>query len=164
MNKKYGLDENIIRFFVMILYAFVLNISISVIMIIGFVQWLMRIIRDDEIVRLTQFSANLNEYNYQIGQFLTLNEEQKPFPFSDWPDSQDLVKSDDTEFTSEKSNTQSALKEKKLSPEDIELKNKANQKSQLNKHEDNDLTKEGLIIDQNLTDDEQLDSMKEADA
>jgi hypothetical protein len=36
---------------------------------------------------LVQFGQNLNTYQYQINQFLTVNSEMYPFPFADWPDS-----------------------------------------------------------------------------
>lgn len=36
---------------------------------------------------LVKFGQNLNTYQYQINQFLTVNSEIYPFPFADWPDS-----------------------------------------------------------------------------
>lgn len=36
---------------------------------------------------LVKFGQNLNTYLYQINQFLTVNSEMYPFPFTDWPDS-----------------------------------------------------------------------------
>jgi len=36
---------------------------------------------------LVRFGQNLNTYQYQINQFLTVNSEMYPFPFADWPDS-----------------------------------------------------------------------------
>jgi len=35
--------------------------------------------------RLFTFSQSLNKYFYQITQFITYQEETKPYPFSDWP-------------------------------------------------------------------------------
>lgn len=35
---------------------------------------------------LLRFGRNLGEYVFQILQFETFNSEEKPFPFSDWPD------------------------------------------------------------------------------
>ncbi|MCI2283123.1 DUF4389 domain-containing protein [Colwellia sp. MSW7] len=35
---------------------------------------------------LVKFGQNLNTYQYQINQFLTVNSEAYPFPFADWPD------------------------------------------------------------------------------
>jgi hypothetical protein len=37
---------------------------------------------------LVQFGQNLNTYQYQINQFLTVNSEMYPFPFADWPNSE----------------------------------------------------------------------------
>jgi len=36
---------------------------------------------------LIVFGQNLNTYLYQINQFLTVNAEVYPFPFTEWPDS-----------------------------------------------------------------------------
>lgn len=36
--------------------------------------------------RLLQFGENLSRYHYQIARFVSFNSEEKPFPFSDWPD------------------------------------------------------------------------------
>lgn len=36
---------------------------------------------------LVKFGQNLNTFQYQINQFLTVNSEMYPFPFADWPDS-----------------------------------------------------------------------------
>ena len=35
---------------------------------------------------LLQFGQNLSRYHYQIAQYVTFNTEERPFPFSDWPD------------------------------------------------------------------------------
>lgn len=35
---------------------------------------------------LLRFGQNLSRYHYQIAQYVTFNTEDRPFPFSDWPD------------------------------------------------------------------------------
>jgi hypothetical protein len=35
---------------------------------------------------LLRFGQNLSRYHYQIGRFVSFNTEDRPFPFSDWPD------------------------------------------------------------------------------
>ena len=35
---------------------------------------------------LLRFGQNLSRYHYQIARFVSFNTEEKPFPFSDWPD------------------------------------------------------------------------------
>ena len=37
--------------------------------------------------QLMKLGQSLNNYIYQINQFLTVNTEKYPFPFADWPDS-----------------------------------------------------------------------------
>ncbi len=36
--------------------------------------------------RLMAFTEGLNRFVFQIAQFLTYNSDDKPYPFSDWPD------------------------------------------------------------------------------
>ena len=35
---------------------------------------------------LLRFGQNLSRYHYQIAQFVSFNTEERPFPFSDWPE------------------------------------------------------------------------------
>lgn len=35
---------------------------------------------------LLRFGQNLSRYHYQIARFVSFNSEERPFPFSDWPD------------------------------------------------------------------------------
>ncbi len=35
---------------------------------------------------LLRFGQNLSRYHYQIARFVSFNTEEKPFPFTDWPD------------------------------------------------------------------------------
>ncbi len=35
---------------------------------------------------LLRFGQNLSRYHYQIARFVSFNTEDRPFPFSDWPD------------------------------------------------------------------------------
>ena len=160
MQRNHAKDESFIRILFMVFFAIILNISISVVMIIGFVQWLIRIIRDDEIIRLKEFSASLNEFNYQIGQFLTLNDEKKPFPFTDWPDA-DCGEDTELKTTNNSNANDDTLNEPDVIQGDL---NAAEQESHLQKQQENDLSSDGSIIDQDLTDNEQLDSMKESDS
>ena len=39
--------------------------------------------------RLIEFTADLNRFSYHALQFVTWNSDDRPFPFSDWPDSED---------------------------------------------------------------------------
>ncbi|MCJ8313702.1 MAG: DUF4389 domain-containing protein [Saccharospirillaceae bacterium] len=153
MKAKHSKDESFIRILFMLLFAVVLNISISVVMLIGFLQWLIRMIRHDEIIRLKEFSSSLNEFNYQIGQFLTLNEEKKPFPFSDWPEPE-MKGVSEAEFDADINNESTQKKES----------DNPGEKSNLQEMQNSELSSNASILDQDLTDDEQFDSMKESDS
>ena len=158
MKPTHAKDESLLRLLIMVLFAVVLNISISVIMLIGFVQWIIRFIRNDEIIRLKEFSSSLNEFNYQIGQFFTLNTEQKPFPFSDWPTPESAELS---EYDQQEEKTQAKPEEAQSKPENDET---PKEKSNLKPMQNSELSSNASILDQDLTDDEQLDSIKESDS
>ena len=49
-------------------------------------QWLTVLVTGSANEPLLRFGQNLSRYHYQIAQFVSFNTEERPFPFSDWPD------------------------------------------------------------------------------
>ena len=49
-------------------------------------QWLTVLVTGSANEPLLRFGQNLSRYHYQIAQFVSFNTEDRPFPFSDWPD------------------------------------------------------------------------------
>ena len=56
--------------------------------IVALVQTVVGFVSGEPNARLLVFSKSLNLYLFQILEFLTYNAETKPFPFSDWPESE----------------------------------------------------------------------------
>ena len=44
--------------------------------------------------RVTRFADRVVQYTFQIGQYLTYNRTEPPFPFDDFPDSQEPERAD----------------------------------------------------------------------
>lgn len=68
-------------------YGFIAGFVRLGITIIAIFQFLSLLFAEKPNVPLVKFGQQLNTYQYQINQFLTVNSEMYPFPFSDFPDS-----------------------------------------------------------------------------
>ncbi|WP_051786466.1 DUF4389 domain-containing protein [Endozoicomonas numazuensis] len=74
-----------LRLLFMVLFYMVANIAGVLILIVSVVQVVHGFFKSEPNSRLLEFSASLNQYFYQIIQFMTYNLDTKPYPFSDWP-------------------------------------------------------------------------------
>jgi hypothetical protein len=68
-------------------YGFVAGFVRVGITLIAVFQFLSLLFAEKPNQPLIVFGQNLNTYLYQINQFLTINAEVYPFPFTEWPDS-----------------------------------------------------------------------------
>ena len=75
-----------IRLLYMIFFAFALWIASLVMGAVVVVQFLFALITGNPNEQLAKFGHGLAMYCYSILLFLTFNSEDRPFPFSDWPD------------------------------------------------------------------------------
>ena len=78
-----------LRLVFMMLFAIAAYIAGFLIFLVAVVQLVHGFIKGQPNDRLLTFSAGLNQYVYQIIQFVTFNTESKPYPFSDWPQAED---------------------------------------------------------------------------
>lgn len=74
-----------IRGLFMLLMAFALQVSGTVICIVTVIQFVMVLLGGTPNERLLAFGRSLGSYVQQIVNFLTFATEELPFPFSDWP-------------------------------------------------------------------------------
>lgn len=82
----------------MLFFMFVYGFSNSLVIAILFFQYATLIVTGKVNEFLLDFGRNLSVYIHQIINFLTFNSEQRPFPFSAWPNGNDaaaLIKDDD---------------------------------------------------------------------
>ena len=74
-----------IRILYMLLFAIVFSIAETLIYLLAIVSVISMIIKDRPITQLVDFGADLSEYILSITRFLTFNDDQLPWPFSEWP-------------------------------------------------------------------------------
>ena len=80
-----GNDSIWIRLMYMLLLGLAYTVAEAVYLIVVIFQWLAALVTGQVNRPLHEFGANLSRYIYEILRFQTFNTEQKPFPFSDWP-------------------------------------------------------------------------------
>ncbi len=71
----------------MLCYGFLAGFVRLGITLIAIFQFFSLLLSEKPNQPLVKFGQNLNTYQYQINQFLTVNSEMYPFPFAEWPDS-----------------------------------------------------------------------------
>lgn len=70
----------------MIFFVIAYGVAELLIALIAIFQFLTILFTGSANAPLLRLGRNLGEYVFQILQFQTFNSEDKPFPFSDWPD------------------------------------------------------------------------------
>ncbi|MER0217196.1 MAG: DUF4389 domain-containing protein [Nitrosomonas sp.] len=91
IQKRENWQRGLFMFFFMFIYGF----SNSLVIGILFFQFATLILTGKTNEFLLGFSQSLSIYIHQIINFLTFNSEQRPFPFSAWPnasDTPDMIK------------------------------------------------------------------------
>jgi hypothetical protein len=71
----------------MLLFSFLAGFGRFIISLIALFQFVSLLFTEQPNQPLVKFGHSLNNYLYQINQFLTVNTERYPFPFADWPTS-----------------------------------------------------------------------------
>ena len=75
------------RLVFMIVFAVCLQVSSVVMWALVVLQFLFALITGNDNLNLRRFGDSLSQFIYQSLQFLTYASEEKPFPFSSWPES-----------------------------------------------------------------------------
>lgn len=74
-----------LRGFYMLLFIVFYGIAETIALVIAIVQFGHQLIGQPSNQRLLTFGQSLATYMYEVVQFLTYNDEKKPFPMSEWP-------------------------------------------------------------------------------
>ncbi len=74
------------RLLFMIMFALLLQVALAVMWVLVGVQFLFALISGSDNRNLRKFGDSLSQFIFETIQFLTYNSEDKPFPFSDWPE------------------------------------------------------------------------------
>lgn len=77
-----------LRIAFMIAFAIALYVAISVLVVLTIAQALFCLVTGNDNINLRGFGKGLGTYVHQIVEFLTYNRQQKPFPFSDFPETE----------------------------------------------------------------------------
>ena len=75
-----------VRLVLMVIYAIILDIALSLLLLLILVQWVYRLFAGEVQAGLYGFNASLKNFLLDIMNYLLYQTEQRPFPFSDWPD------------------------------------------------------------------------------
>lgn len=70
----------------MIFFAIAYSVAEVLIVLTVIFQFLNILFTGNANLPLLRFGRNLSEYVFQVVQFETFNTEERPFPFTDWPD------------------------------------------------------------------------------
>lgn len=82
--------ETWVRGLFLLLIAFLLSVAKLVTSVVVVLQFLFTVFTGQTNENLQRFGASLSRYVYQGMRFLTYNTDTKPFPFSPWPDADDM--------------------------------------------------------------------------
>ena len=75
-----------VRGLYMIFFLIAWGVSEILLVFSAIFQFLSALFSGSANLPLLQFGQNLSRYHYQIARYVTFNTEERPFPFSDWPD------------------------------------------------------------------------------
>lgn len=71
----------------MVLFGLIYSVAEIVLIVVVVLQFCFVLLNAEKNPRLLAFGAELSNFLYQVFLFLTYNQEEKPFPFADWPSS-----------------------------------------------------------------------------
>lgn len=77
---------NVIKILYLILFYFIYRITDVILLLVLLVQTILNIFSGEPSDSIKSFGKSLGLYLQQISEFLSYASEEKPFPFSDWPE------------------------------------------------------------------------------
>ncbi len=75
-----------IRLLYMLLFSLLLGVARMVVWVVSILQFFMVLITGQDNLNLRNLGQGVAKWSLQGLMFLTFNSEEKPFPFSDWPE------------------------------------------------------------------------------
>jgi len=84
-----------LRLVFMLLSLLLVELAASVLVLLVVGQFLYRLFNEASHSKILQFSNSLGRFILHSYRFLSYQTDTKPFPFSDWPEAEDLHKEDD---------------------------------------------------------------------
>lgn len=74
------------RVLYLIIFYLIYSVSEIALLVIALVQFLLSVFSGEPSATLKGFGASLGIYVKQIAEYLSYASDQKPYPFSDWPE------------------------------------------------------------------------------
>jgi hypothetical protein len=84
-----------LRLVFMLLSLLLVEIAASILVLLVIAQFLYRLFNVSSHQAMLQFSNSLGRFILHSYRFLSYQTESKPFPFSDWPEAEDLPQAED---------------------------------------------------------------------
>lgn len=84
-----------LRLVFMLLSLLLIEIGGSILVLLVIAQFLYRLFNESSHQTILEFSNSLGRFILHSYRFLSYQTEDKPFPFNDWPEAQDLPKAED---------------------------------------------------------------------
>ncbi len=78
--------NNWVRLLYIILFWIIFNAAELVIAVVTLIQFLSTIFTGEPNPRLKEFGSGLSKYMHQLVDFFTYHSDERPFPFSPWPE------------------------------------------------------------------------------
>lgn len=87
LKEKLMVKDKWLRALYMVLFVIIFELVKILSWAVAVLQFIFVLVADNKNQQLLQFSQKLGLYSAQIIHFNSYNTEEKPFPFSSWPDS-----------------------------------------------------------------------------
>jgi hypothetical protein len=84
-----------LRLVFMLLSLLLVEIAASILVLLVIAQFLYRLFNVSSHQAMLQFSNSLGRFILHSYRFLSYQTESKPFPFSDWPEAEDIPQAED---------------------------------------------------------------------
>lgn len=85
LKEKLTAKDKWLKALYIILFGVILEVIKLITWGVAILQFVMVLVTDKPIQRLLDFTKHLGQYAAQIVHFLSYNNNEKPYPFSDWP-------------------------------------------------------------------------------
>lgn len=101
LKKNVTATNTWLRLVYMLIYGFFFYVAIPVMAVVALVQFVFQLVAGNDNGKIRQFGHSLSQYMYQVLMFLSFNSEEKPFPFSDWPQAPTPMQDDAAQASSD---------------------------------------------------------------
>ena len=92
LSKEKTQESVVLRILYHVLFYFVYSITELILLVVMCAQLLVVLVTKEPSASLQFFSASMGIYSRQIWSYIGFHSDEKPFPFSDWPEQDEVSK------------------------------------------------------------------------